>query len=104
MLFADDVANCAETVIKLQHQLHVIDQFCLQTGMDVNLSKTEIMVFRNGGPLSVHERWTFRGNRVQTTSVYKYMGMLCTHSLSWYTAKQKLAMQAQKAIYAICRY
>ena len=62
------------------------------------------MVFRNGGPLSVHERWIFRGNRVQTTSVYKYKGMLCTHSLSWYTVQQKLVMQAQKAIYAIYGY
>ena len=60
--------------------------------------------FRNGGPLSVYERWIFRGNHVHTTSVYKNKGMLCTHSLSWYTVQQKLAMQAQKASYAIYRY
>lgn len=104
LLFADDIANCAETVIKLQQQLNTIDQFCLSTGMEVNLNKTEIIVFRNGGPLKQHERWSFRGKPVQTTSVYKYMGLLCTPSLSWHAAQHKLAMQAQKAVYAINKY
>lgn len=104
LLFADDVANCAETVVKLQQQLNVIDQFCNETGMEVNLNKTEIIVFRNGGPLKRNERWYFRGNPVQTTSVYKYMGLLCTPSLSWHAAQEKLAMQAQKAVYSIYRY
>jgi len=65
LLFADDVANCAETVSKLQHQLNVINQFCLQTGMEVNLSKTELLFFLEIG---VHCRYmNVRGNRVQTT-------------------------------------
>ena len=49
-MFADDVANCAETVAQLQQQLNVIDIFCKNTGMEINLAKTQIIVFRNGGP------------------------------------------------------
>ena len=49
-MFADDVANCAETAIKLQQQINIVDQFCTDTGMEINLDKTEITVFRNGGP------------------------------------------------------
>jgi hypothetical protein len=44
-MFADDVANCAETVSKLQQQLNVIDTFCYNTGMEINLDKTEVIVF-----------------------------------------------------------
>ena len=44
-MFADDVATCAETAVKPQQQLNVIDQFCLSTGMEINLDKTEIIVF-----------------------------------------------------------
>ena len=43
--------------------------------MEVNLNKTEIMVFRNVGPLSVHERWIFCGNPVQTTRYTIKSGM-----------------------------
>ena len=50
IMFADDVANRADTVASLQNQLDVIDAFCSKTGMQVNLEKSEIIVFRNGGP------------------------------------------------------
>lgn len=104
LMFADDVANCAETVINLQRQINVIDQFCVSTGMELNLNKTEIIVFRNGGHLSMNERWYFRGEQIKTTNVYKYMGLLFTPSLSWMPAQHKQATQAQKAIFAIFKY
>ena len=74
------------------------------TGMEVHLSKTEIIVFRNGGPLRTNERWIFRGQSINDTSVYKYMGLLFTPSLSWTAAQVKLASQAQKSIYSIYEY
>ena len=45
LLYADDIANCADTVISLQRQLQRIELFCTKTGM----RKTKIVVFRNGG-------------------------------------------------------
>ena len=39
--------------------------------MTVNLNKTEIIDFRNGGPLRDYESWTFNGSPVRTTSEYK---------------------------------
>ncbi|KAH3790990.1 hypothetical protein DPMN_169199 [Dreissena polymorpha] len=57
-----DVANCAETAIKLQQQINIVDQFC--TDMEINLDKTEITVFRNGSPLRRYESWFFRGQQL----------------------------------------
>ena len=37
LMFADDVANCAETFAQLQQQLNVIDIFYNNTGIDINL-------------------------------------------------------------------
>lgn len=61
LMFADDIANCAETRIRLQRQLDLIYEFCQTTNMKVNLNKSEIIVFRNGGPLRDYEFWTFNG-------------------------------------------
>jgi len=44
LMFADDVAGCAETAIKLQQQINTIDHFCL-TWMEINMDKTEITGF-----------------------------------------------------------
>ena len=100
VLFADDVANCSDTVIELQRQLNSIHDFCLEYGMKVNERKTEIIVFRNGGPLRANKHWLFHGNAVNVTSVYKYMGISFTPKLSWTKAKENLALQAQKSINA----
>ena len=104
LMYADDVANCAETIFKLQQQLNTIDKFCTNSGMDINLKKTEVIVFRNGGPLKLSENWYYRGQKVNITNVYKYMGLLFTPTLSWTQAQHKLAAQAQKAIFTILNY
>ena len=41
LLFADDVAGCADTAIALQCQLDIIDSFCQSTGMQLNLGMTK---------------------------------------------------------------
>lgn len=68
------------------------------------MDKTEITVFRNGGPLRRYEHWSYRGKQINTTSEYKYMGILLTSSLSWSSAHSKLVTQAQRALFAIKAY
>ena len=57
--------------------------------MQINLNKTEIKVFRNGGPLRNYEAWFLNGQKVKVVSVYKYMGLLFTRKLSCTAAKAK---------------
>ena len=104
LMFADDIAHCAETRVRMQRQLDLIFNFCQLTNMTVNLNKTEIIVFRNGGPLRNYESWHFNGIPVRTTSQYKYLGLIFTPKLSWSKAKRKLAAQARKAIFCIKNY
>ena len=103
-MYADDVANCAETRVRLQRQINLIGEFCNIKEMKVNLNKTEIIVFRNGGPLRNYERWNLEGTPIRTTSEYKYMGLIFTPKLSWSKAKRKLAAQARKAVFCIRNY
>jgi len=77
------VACGADTVTNLQLQLNSISDFCTQTEMTVNLKKTEIILFRNGGPLRNTEKRTLNGVHDKVTSVYKYMGLLFTPTFSW---------------------
>lgn len=72
--------------------------------MVVNLKKSEIIVFRNGGPLRKYERWVYRGEHIKVTSTYKFMGLLFTPKLSWHSATTKLAAQARKSLYQIKRF
>ena len=45
-MFADDVSSVADTVLNLQRQINYIDDACKDTGMNLNLDKSKIIVFR----------------------------------------------------------
>ena len=68
LMFADDIANCADKAFNLQRQLTIVENFCDETNMTVNLNKTEIIVSRNGGPLREYERWKYEGHYIKITS------------------------------------
>ena len=102
-MYADDIANCCETRVWLQRQVHWIGEFCNTRNMKVNLNKTKIIVFRNGGPLRDYERWHRNGTPIRTTLEYKYMGLVFTLKLSWSKAK-RFAARARKASFSIRNY
>ena len=62
LLYADDIAMFNDTVGRLQHEINILQQYCQKWGMTVNLKKTKIIVFRNGGIYRKNENW------------YKYLG------------------------------
>ena len=72
--------------------------------MYVNFKKTEIMVFRNGGPLRNYDKWKLNDEILKVTSCYKYMGLVFSPKLSWSKAKTKLCAQSRKAIFTIKRF
>lgn len=101
ILYADDIANCADTVRNLQIQLNIVEIFCRNTGMVVNIDKTKIIVFRNGGFLRKDEKWFYKGEPIEAVSMYKYMGLMFTPKLIWTKAKDNLADKAKKSIVTI---
>ena len=74
ILFADDVSSFSDTVIQLQRQIDGIAKFSDSVGMKINLDKSKIMVFRNGGVIKQNEKWFLKGNLIETVSWYKYLG------------------------------
>jgi len=49
LIFADDVIMFNNAVSRLQHQASILSQFCRNYILTVYLSKTNVIVFRNGG-------------------------------------------------------
>lgn len=49
LLYADDTVIPAHTHIDLARKLKVLGEYCEKNGLTVNMSKTNIIVFENGG-------------------------------------------------------
>ena len=85
-------------------QINLIEKFCKSVGMSLNLSKTKIIVFRNGGILKETEKWLYNGQKIEVVSFYKYLGVYFTPKLIWTGTKDLLSRQAKKAAHSIFRY
>ena len=55
MLFADDVFLLSYTEIGLQQQLNILRDTAKRLYLVVNVQKSDVFVFRNGGHIAVRE-------------------------------------------------
>ena len=76
LLLADDVVLLSETPVGLQRQLNSLHSASLSLGLKVNMDKSNIVVFRNGGYLAGRERWFFSNKPIPVVNAYKYLGIL----------------------------
>lgn len=98
LLFADDLVLLSDSVAGLQRKFNILSKYCKKWNMKVNLDKTKVVVFKNGGHLSSREKWSYDGNTVSTVNCYKYLGLIFSCRLKWGKACKTLAQQASKAL------
>ena len=101
LLYADDIAICADTVGRLQAQINCLERFCKMWGMKINLKKSKVMVFRNGGIIRKDEKWYYEEKQIEAVPYYKYLGLIISTRMNWSIAKRTLSEQANKALYKI---
>ena len=103
LLYADDVVILAKSPEELQQFINIVDQFCSDWHMNVNLKKSNVMVVGHpkckceehasvcqvcppcpdGCGCAACARWTSHGKRVATVCMYKYLGIWFNDKLSW---------------------
>ena len=64
LMYADDIVLLGDTVLELQRKIRVLEEFCIKWGMEVNLIKTKVIVFRNGAIMYNSEKFFYIGEKV----------------------------------------
>ena len=103
LLFADDVILLSDTVVGLQNQLNALKQEADRLFLNVNLDKTNIMVFRKGGHHSVYEKWWYGELEVKVTNSYKYLGVIFTTKLSLNATWSEVCRKGKRGVIEILR-
>ena len=101
LLWADDVILASDTIVGLQNQINILSEQARRLGLEVNLDKTKIMVFRKGGFLSRDEKWFYRNIPLEVVNSYVYLGVNVTTKLSFVSSTHSLVTKSKKALYQI---
>ena len=96
LLYADDIVLISDTIRGLQKHIDTLERFCNLSGMSVNLDKTKVMVFKNGGHLSKYEKWHYKGNAIESVSYYKYLGLTFSCRNIWSKTIEVISLQGRK--------
>ena len=101
LLFADDLVMFADKKTELQRLINRLKEYCDRFKLKINIAKTNIIVFRNGGNLREYENWFYDNIPLRVVSYYKYLGLVISSRLSWYVCQKTLAEQASEALFSI---
>ena len=96
LLFADDVVLLSDSVFGLQTQLNILFNTAKRLDLIVNLDKSNIVVFRNGGHLALNEKWYFGNEKLEVVNMYKYLGVYFTTRLTFSHTLNDLADRAKR--------
>ena len=88
LLFADDLVILSKTITGLQAGLNILEMFCVDTKLTVNVNKSKIMIFKKGWVFSKHECWTFKGKALENVKNFTYLGVNLSMNVSWTRHKE----------------
>ena len=105
LLYADDLTLLSTTPAGLQSQLDALHSFCLSSQLDVNLAKTEIVVFHppRPAPTPAASTWHFGESPVTTSDSYRYLGIVFHATKGITTAPSTLHAAGERALHALHR-
>jgi len=90
LLYADDLVMLSKTQQGLQHQLNKLNLFCNNSKLKVNIDKTKIMIFNNGGKRMSKYKFYFQDKKLENVKTYKYLGLLFSTVGTFSAAREEL--------------
>lgn len=99
LLYADDIVILADNPTVLQRMITNLERYCKEWNMTVNMDKSEIVVFRQGGKLASNEAWKFNNLPVKISNSYTYLGVKFTSKMSFTSHIEERTNKAKTSIY-----
>ena len=99
LLYADDTVIFSDNKDNFQKCLNEFNYYCQMWKLNINYSKTEIIVFNSKN--SNNYEFKIGDHIIKITDRYKYLGVVFSKSGSFLNARKHLAEQSKKAMYLL---
>ena len=98
MLFADDMVILCKSPSDLQKSINLLHKYCETWGLEVNIEKTKIVVFRKRGPLKFDEQWSYDNEPLEVVNDFNYLGTVFNYTGNYSLNQETLAGKGLKAL------
>jgi hypothetical protein len=98
LLFADDMVLIDENPLDLQNSLNKLHEYCNKWGLEVNVNKTKIVVFRKRGGLRAGENWLYGQDNIEIVNDFNYLGVTLNYTGNFNLNTQTLYGKSLKAL------
>lgn len=97
LMYADDIIVLSNTKKGLQNRLDILHTYCIDWCLDVNLSKTKVLIFLNKPGKFLKESLYLDKEAIECVNRYKYLGIVFTSSGLFQQGKEELFKKSLKA-------
>ena len=97
LAYADDIVLICNSRKGLQQQLNILEGWCVENKIDINLSKTQVMCFwehNNSNRTDIK----FNGTKIMEVLKYKYLGIWVDNRLNFQTCAEMLSKSGSRAL------
>ena len=91
----------SKSVEGLQNMLNTLYNYTIKWGLSVNIKKTKIVVFRQGGNIRPNEAWVYNGCNIDIVDQFCYLRVLFHYNCKFYVTQKHCAEQGRKAMFSM---
>ena len=100
LLYADDTIIMAESEQDLQTALDAVFSFCKLWYLELNISKTKVIIFSRG-KVRKHIKFALDETELEVVDQYTYLGVTFNYNNTFYKSIERQISQAKKALFSL---
>ena len=102
LMYADDTIVLSESPDDMQECLNALAVYCNSFGLEINTSKTKVVVFSRG-KIRKLPKFQFKDKNIDIVWDYKYLGTVFNYNNKFAVARSAQAKLANKAMFGLLR-
>ena len=103
IMYADDTVLFSESAAGLQKMLDTLSGYCNEWDLKVNIQKTKVLVFRNGGKVKATNKWFYDGSELEIVDSFNYLGLTLYFNGKFTKSQCIIAEQSRKCMFQILK-
>jgi hypothetical protein len=103
LLYADDMILMADNPNELQNALNLLQDYCEEWHLMVNINKSKAMIFSRGKPRVNIPEFIYAGNRLELVDHFTYLGVTFSHNGNFAKAIKERYNKGMKAMFGLLR-